>query len=519
MSSPAIAERNMKESWSLGFIRPYLPLTVLCFMVFAFYQMLIYYNPAIYWFDSHIRLALHDQVLVGHWLPLFQALIVLFSKFNLNLIALRSIFSLLSVGSLIALYFLGNQLFSQTVGLIAVVFLSLNTMFAALATVFYPDVLFVGLSLITLYFLDQSSSRRYFYFGVIALNLACLTRYEGWLLSALFVGESMLRSFRTLHWKVASQQVIKIIVLCSLTPLAWIAFGFPESGGLLERLKAIAAFESLTTTSLLSNHIFTRLNLAYLGEFSRDYFHILKWQIHPEFILMGGAGFLLALMNSPMRLTHWRILIFLILDFFLWAISQQRSFGNLRQPFLLQAFLILYASHGLVEGMSWLYRRLYPLAKNANAIDWIMRLSIVATIILSVRLIPSTTKFITVSSRETDFFIPYGIGTWLAPRLEKEDAILILDDTDFYAYALAAYLHYPLEKILDDRLDTHLVQENLDSAQMVYVIELYKLRSGLSITESRLLEDLENGHIQAERFIFGTANVWYAPANQLIYSP
>jgi len=481
--------------------------------------MLIYYNPAVYWYDSHIRLALHDQVLVGHWLPLFQALIVLFSKFNLNLIALRSIFSLLSVGSLIALYFLGNRLFSQTVGLIAVVFLSLNTMFAALATVFYPDVLFVGLSFVTLYFLNQRSSPGKFYFGVIALNLLCLTRYEGWLLAVLFIGETIIKSFRTLSWTVASRQILKTMVLCSLAPIGWIMFGLPESGGLLERLKAIAAFESLTSTSLLNEHILTRLNLAYLEEFSREYFHILKWQIHPEFILLGGLGFLFAVANSSMRLIHWRILIFLILDFSLWALSQQRGFGNLRQPFLLQTFIILYASYGLVEGISRLYQRFSPLIKNSKDSSWVQRLTIAATIILLVRLIPSTTKFIYESSHESDFHIPYRIGIWLGPRLVAEDAVLIVDDTDFYAYALAPYLHYPLEKILDDRLDTHLVQENLDSAQMVYVIELYKLRSGLSITESRLLEDLENGHIQTERFMFGTANVWYAPANQLIYSP
>jgi len=509
----------MSESLVISRIRPYLTVILLCLIVFAFFQVLIYSNPAVYWYDSHIRLALHDQILVGHWLPLFQGLIFLFSKFNFSLIALRTIFSLLSIGALVALYFLGSRLFSRTVSMVAVVFLSLNTMFAALATVFYPDVLFVGLSFVALYFLDQPSSPGKFYFGVIALNLACLTRYEGWLLSALFMGETILKSFSTMNWAAANRQIIKTIVLCNLAPIGWIVFGFPESGGFLERLKDIAAFESLTSTSLLNEHIFTRLNLTYLGEFSREYFHILKWQIHPEFILMGGAGFLLALINSPIRLTHWRILIFLILDFSLWAISQQRGFGNLRQPFLLQAYLILYASYGLVEGISQLSQRLFPLMKSANTSNWIKWLTIVAAILLSVRLVPSTTKFIYGSSRETDFFIPYQISVWLNPRLVEEDAVLIIDDTDFYAYALAAYMEYPLENILDDRLDARFIQENLEAAQMVYVIELYKLRGGLSSTESRLLEDLENGHIQAERLTFGTANVWYAPANQITYSP
>ena len=499
--------------------RSHLLVLVLCVIVFAFYQLLIYANPAVYWYDSHIRLALRDQILVGHWLPLFQALILVFSKFKLELTALRSIFSVLSIGSLVALYLLGRRLFSPTVGVVAFVFLSINTIFAALATVFYPDVLFVGLSLLAFYFLDQQDTPRHFYLGMAALNLACLTRYEGWLLTALFIGETALRSFSALDWTAASRQTAKTIVLCSLAPMGWIAFGFPESGGLFERLKTIAAFESLTSTSLLGEHIFTRLNLAYLGEFSHEYFHILKWQIHPEFILLGGLGFLLALVNSSIRPTHWRILIFLVLDFALWAISQQRGFGNLRQTFLLQAYLVLYASYGLLEGVSQLCRRLFPLMKIADPSKWTKWLTLAAVIVLSARLVPPTTKFIHGSSREADFFRPYLIGAWLNVRLEKEDALLIVDDTDFFAYALAAYAQYPLKSILDDRLDPHIIRENLKEAQRVYVIELYNSRDDLSPTEIRILEDLENGHIQAKRFAFGTANVWYAPATQIEYLP
>ena len=60
---------------------------------FTFYEILIYLYPSVYWYDAHVRLGLRDQILLGHWLPLLQAVIVFISNISLDLVVLRSFFS------------------------------------------------------------------------------------------------------------------------------------------------------------------------------------------------------------------------------------------------------------------------------------------------------------------------------------------------------------------------------------------------------------------------------------------
>lgn len=497
----------------------HLPIVILCIAIFGFYEALIYYNPIIYWNDAHIRWALRSQLVLGRWLPGIQVFVLLASKITTGLFFVRSLFTLLAILSLVCGYVLVRYLFSPLTGLIACAFLALNMMFAALAIVPYPDVLFVGLGFVIFRLLDEPVFTRRFYFGILLLNLASLTRYEGWFLSAFFMIDVALRSFHAMHWKAAIWVTWKMSLLCSIAPLAWLALGLSNSESLIDRLWSIFAFVAAPASPQLSDHILGRLNPEYLREFSSHFFHLLNWQIHPEFLALGMMGFLFAVSEASQRAVHWRILSFLVLDWCLLAFLQPWGFGSLRQPFVWQAFIMPYAAYGLVKGISGLGRWLSVVSEKPRLAGWITASTILAAMVLSARLIPSTTRFIAESSREADFRIPFEIGNWLNTRLGRGDAILILDDTDYYPYALATYVQYPFERILDDRLDARLVQGNLARSRMVYVIDLYKSRDGLSPMEIRLLQDLESGRIQAEQFAFDPATVWYVAANQLPCSP
>jgi hypothetical protein len=233
-----------------------------------------------------------------------------------------------------------------------------------------------------------------------------------------------------------------------------------------------------------------------------------------DFLILGAIGLLFALTDVARRRIHFGILSFLILQWCALAFLQPWKFGSLRQPFLVQMFILLYAAHGLTQGISWLSKRLA-----LNSETWKVRTSVLAVVILSARLIPSTTAFVLGNSRDPSLLIPFEIGSWLNVHLKADDAILVLDDTDYYPYALATYMEYPLERIMDDRLDPRIILENLEKAHKVYVIELYTSQAGLSTTESRILEDLKRGRVQSERFVFGALNVWYAPAAEIVYSP
>ncbi len=509
----------MKGTQSVHVVLDHIPVVILSLTALVFYQTLIYHTRTIYWNDAHIRWALRDQLLLGEWLPGVQVFVVLASKITSNLDFLQSLMSLLAIGSLICFYLLARRLFSFTTALVAIAFLAFNSMFAAFAIVPYSDMLFVGFVFLALIFLDEPVFSRRFYFGIFLLNLASLTRYEGWFLAVFFIGDVALRSFRTMKWQAALRQTLKMTLLCSLAPMAWLAIGLSESHGFMDRLSSIYEFVIAPATPRLSDHIHARLDPAYLAYFSLQYFFLLIRQIHVEFLMLAIAGFSIAILNPSHQGIHLRILLLLIFDWFLLALFQPWKFGNLRQPFFMQVFLVLYASHGLAAGISWGCRRLALLMNNANMVDWTRYLTITAALMLTVRLIPSTYKFIVNTSREADFLTPFMIATWLDPRLVEDDAVFIIDETDYYPYALASYLEYPLERILDDRLDAHLIQGNLEKARMVYIIELYKSQDGLSLAEIRILDDLESGEIQAERFIFNGDRVWYAPANQVFYSP
>src|SRR5688572_24991385 len=508
----------MKEARSANGFREYVPLIVLGFIALAYYQVLIYLTPTIFWNDSHIRWALRSQLLLGEWLPSVQVFVVLASRITSNMDIVQGIMSLLAIGALVCFYVLARHLFSRATALIAFTFLAFNGMFAAFAITPHPEILYVGFVFLIFILLDEPVFSRKFYFGIFLINMASLTRYEGWFLAVFFVGEVALRSFRTIRWQAALWQTLQMALLCSLAPLAWLMIGMSESQGFMDRLNSIYEFVIAPTAPRVSDHILGRLDPVYIILFSMQFFFLLIRQMHVQFLVLAMVGFSFAILNSSHRSIHRRILLFLIMDWFLLALFQPWKFGNHRQPFLMQVFLVLYASNGLVIAISWVCQRLALSMKKESLIDWARPLVFVSTLLLAGRLIYSTFGFVLETSREARFLIPYKVAKWLEPRLTEENVILIIGDDHHYPYILASYLEFPFEHILDDRFDARSIQENLERVQKVYIIELYESREILTLAEMRILDDLEAGRIQADHFVLDGADVWYAPANAVLYS-
>jgi hypothetical protein len=80
---------------------------------------------------------------------------------------------------------------------------------------------------------------------------------------------------------------------------------------------------------------------------------------------------------------------------------------------------------------------------------------------------------------------------------------------------MATYAQLPLERILDDRLEFQWVQDSLQDADLVYIIELYRTEEGLSEPERNLLTDLHNGHVLADQTRVNQTNIWIAESNGL----
>jgi hypothetical protein len=481
---------------------------------FGFYLYLAWRYPAVYWYDPHDRLALRDQILLGRWLPLTQLLIYLVSRVTLNLLVLRGVLAGIGALTVLAMFGLARGAFGRLPALIAAGLLASNLMFAALAIVPYPDVLFLGLMLTALHYLHQPSTPHRSTLGMLALNLACLTRYEGWMLAAIIILETSIVGFKTLPFTAAISRAAKSVAVVSVAPVAWLALGVNTTGGLLTRLGEVIGFEQDRAGT---NPFLPTIDPGYLHDFALNFYHLLSWQCGLAIVLAGLAGWLVAIRTSARRL-HVQLAAFVLMDWLLLALWRPWDLSNLRQAFLIQSFLILYAGYGLVHLAQLLLNWLRELTGSAlwpTGPSW---LAGVIAVWMMVAALPQAVQFV-AQAQQPDFVIPQQIAAWLAPRAGPDDAIWVLSNDVFPAYALAAYSGRSYDAILDHRYDLQTIQAHLSSAKQVYVVSFLSSSAPLSPDELRLLSGLGGGQLAAQRFNVASAPIWEVSAQELMQIP
>lgn len=472
----------------------------LCLASFTLYLCLIKSYPAVYWYDAHIRLALRDQIFVGRWLPLTQTLIFTASSITSHLLVVRSFLAMAAVVALASMYRLAAKLFSPATGLMATALLAVNLMFAALATVAYPDVLFVGLLMLALALLADPGPPRRWTLTALVINLACLTRYEGWMLAALLIAEATGKSLRSQHGTYIVRATLKATLLFGSSAILWSLLG-------------PAALETNETRAL------ERASVQHWYAYGAQFFALLRQQARPEILGLGLIGGWLAWRSNHPRRIHRLILVFVILDVAVIGLLQPWPFGNLRQTFVTLVFVILYAAYGMVRLIRVVCERLAALVPSPSSVSLGRWATTGAALLFASTSIPSATKFVAGAAREPDFYVPAQIGEWLRGRLTEDDSVWALSDSLFQPYALATYAHLPFDDVLDDRLAIETIRSRLSSSRLAYIVELYESREGLSVVEQRLLNDLETGRIQAQWFAVDTTRVWVVPTNMLLHPP
>jgi len=491
---------------------------VVCFLLFLWYVVLISKTPAVYWADAHIRLALRDRVLIGYWPPLIQAVIFTASKISGSLVFLRVILTLIAAGALFCFHQLAARLFSEScwVPVLALVLLGVNMMYAALATVPYTEVLFVGFAFLTLIFVQRSHNRISFYLAVISLGLACLTRYEGWILGVVLVTEEAIAAMRSGTFYQLLLMAQRSILLM-LAPTLWILFVVIEPGGLWGRLNGLFNFAATFSGANPVSQFTARFNSKYITAFATNFHHMLAWQAGNGILIFGVAGIILAVKSSANRASHLRIIGFLILDLILIAFWSPWDFTNLRQVFIWEVFLILYAAYGIEQFLKFAHTKLSVLSHQVD--DWFQSTKALSVIVLFIVVVyvPATINFISMSARESKFLIPAQSGAWLASHVTSKDAILVLsDDSTFQNYALAAYVSAPLRSILDDRFDQQYIDSQIAVSNQTYVVPLYESMRGLSAAETDLLTRLEDGNIPATGYSVAGRSIWVLSSKDLI---
>jgi hypothetical protein len=162
--------------------------------------------PAIHGSDSVLRLARSDQLVIGHWLPLPQAVVYLARAVAPDPFWTRAAFALLGALSPIALAALVAATAGGAAGRAAGVLLALHPFIAYYSTVPYQEVVMLPLLLAGgLALLGRREA-----LGGLGLGLACLCRYEAWIAAAL-AGVARRRS------------PARALLLFGWAPLAWAA--------------------------------------------------------------------------------------------------------------------------------------------------------------------------------------------------------------------------------------------------------------------------------------------------------
>ncbi len=170
--------------------------------------------------DAAGRLYFRDTLWIGHWLPLTQALVYVGYSTTQSVFFVRLVFIIVTSLSGVAFIFYLQLFASRRASIIGGVLFATNSLLVFLSLMPYQEVVFIGLLFGSLAFFhkaktDESNSWN-FAVGSFLFGLACLTRYEAWLiLPALFIA--------TVWRSITSQSLRNIffVTLKSAMSLLW----------------------------------------------------------------------------------------------------------------------------------------------------------------------------------------------------------------------------------------------------------------------------------------------------------
>ena len=142
--------------------------------------------------DAAGRLYFRDTLWIGHWLPLTQALVYVGFAATQSVVFVRLVFIIITSLSAVAFTFYLQLFATHRAALIGGLLFAANPLLVFLSLMPYQEVMFIGLLLGGLAFFhkaDVEGEHSWNYLvGSFLYGLACLTRYEAWLiLPALFI--------------------------------------------------------------------------------------------------------------------------------------------------------------------------------------------------------------------------------------------------------------------------------------------------------------------------------------------
>jgi hypothetical protein len=446
---------------------------------FAFAAILIQRFPVIYWGDPYARLEHRHQLLVDRWLPLLQLLVDGVAVLTPDLTAVR--LTLAAVGALTVLagYRLAARVHdSRSAGVFAVL-LATNPLFVALAIVPYQEILFAGLVFAGLAAHVGRRGAGPDLRAALLFNLACLTRYESWVLVGLL---ALFEARRVRPTARAFRTAVALAARYGWTAAAWIL--------ILTGTHNLGRLAGATPPPRQS-----------LGVWGHALFHQLRWQLASDVLftlaLVGVAG---ALAKRGRARVHASFaLCFALASLGIIFFANPYSPENLRLTFIPLVFILFYAALGLV----FILERIVGELQTRHRDRLVPAAAGLATAALAVVCAPHAGAFVAAAANELDARTMFQV----AQRLETTSAapgptrIVMLSADPFYASVLAIYSGVPRDRIVTSparRL----------RADARYVIDVRLPKATLSDSAALWRADLESGAVLAASARVDAAVVW-----------
>lgn len=331
--------------------RHWLQMLLLVCTAFAARALIIVEFPVVFHFDAFARLWDPHDLFVRHWLPIPQLPIVLTSLMDGTITAVR--FAYAGVGSLAvgAVAWALGRAGQPTAGIVAGWLIAFYPPFLTATVVPYQEgflLLFAALALGGIAVSAQSNPLAFRVLAAVSLALACLSRYEGWLLTLILLASALLRR----NWvsaRVTMPAIVTMVAWACLLPTLSLADGPPRAavspivvnlfeGSLIDLARQVGA--ALATLSLA-----------------------VARALDPTVVLLVGIGIVSAFRRSLMSF-RLEVLLLATALFGLSAVRMVNAgFMSSRMVLAPSMWLILFAGLGLIGATGLLRRPMATLAR------------------------------------------------------------------------------------------------------------------------------------------------------------
>ncbi len=457
----------------------------------AFAIALVRAHPAMYWYDPYGRVAFRDQIVLGRWLPMLQLVVYAVGKVTHSVPALRLVLAAIGALTVAAAYSFAARLFNRTTGVVFAALLATNPLFVAISIVPYQEVLFIGLIFAGLSFhhardeRHASDARRFGWLpAAAALNLACLTRYEAWIVVALLCAGTVVR--HAAEGRTARGLGIGALMAARYGGLAAIGWLVLAPTGLFGRPEPFGDLGALLGGQLVQ----------------------LGWQLGIPWLLpLSVAGAVLAFARRERRLAMVAILGFTVAVVLVAVIGGPYSAGNLRQTFIPVIVILGYAAFALERGVAFVVDRLVRLVRLPPERAAAGRLAMVATAlftaIIAIGAASHAARFVAQASDEFDFRVPAAIGAWfrtIPPDARRQTRVIVTSDERVFSIVLAVHADIPLERVQSAAADI--------PTGTTHVVEIRPPGRGPSPASAGVLQRLTTGAVPADPVRLDVGTIW-----------